>query len=96
LNHDYVDAYAQYFVKYIQAYAALGADVSAITIQNEPLNSQSGYPTMYVYADESAALIQDNVGPALAAAGLNTKVWAYDHNTGEILDKARHATQLCY
>ncbi|KAI1846366.1 hypothetical protein JX266_007571 [Neoarthrinium moseri] len=81
LDHAYVDQYAQYFVKYIQAYAAKGAQVDAITIQNEPLNSQSGYPTMYISADESAALIRDNVGPALKAAGLNTKVWAYDHNT---------------
>ncbi|KAI0129814.1 glycoside hydrolase family 30 protein [Xylariales sp. AK1849] len=81
LNHTYVDQYAQYFVKYIEAFAAKGTQVDAITIQNEPLNSQSGYPTMYVYADESGALIQDNVGPALAAAGLDTKIWAYDHNT---------------
>ncbi|KAK6079461.1 Endo-1,6-beta-D-glucanase BGN16.3 [Seiridium cupressi] len=81
LNHDYVDSYAQYFVKYIQAYADKGARVDAITIQNEPLNSQSTYPTMYVYADESGSLIQDNVGPALKAAGLSTEVWAYDHNT---------------
>ncbi|KAH8649088.1 glycoside hydrolase family 30 protein [Xylariales sp. PMI_506] len=81
LNHAYVDEWADYFVKYIQAYAAKGATVDAVTIQNEPLNSQSGYPTMYVYADESGGLIQDNLGPALAAAGLSTEIWAYDHNT---------------
>ncbi|ORY63855.1 glycoside hydrolase family 30 protein [Pseudomassariella vexata] len=81
LDHDYVDAYAQYFVKYIKAYTAKGAPINAITIQNEPLNSQSGYPTMYIYADESGSLIKDNVGPALKAAGLKTEVWAYDHNT---------------
>jgi glucan endo-1,6-beta-glucosidase len=82
LNHDYVDVYAQYFVKYLQAFESGGASVDAITIQNEPLNPQSSYPTMYVYADESANLIQDNVGPALSAAGPSTKIWAYDHNTG--------------
>ncbi|KAI4592769.1 Endo-1,6-beta-D-glucanase neg1 [Pestalotiopsis sp. 9143b] len=83
LDHSYVDSYAQYFVKYIQAYADKGARVDAITIQNEPLNSQATYPTMYVYADESGSLIQDNVGPALKASGLNTEIWAYDHNTDE-------------
>ena len=82
LNHDYVDAYSQYFVKYLQAFENGGAPVDFITIQNEPLNSQSGYPTMYVYADESAGLIQNNVGPALRSAGLSTQIWAYDHNTG--------------
>jgi glucan endo-1,6-beta-glucosidase len=83
LNHNYAGSYAQYFVKYLQAFASGGASVDAITIQNEPLNSQSSYPTMYVAADESAGLIQDNVGPALSAAGLSTKVWAYDHNTDQ-------------
>ncbi|CEJ57397.1 Putative Beta-1,6-glucanase [Penicillium brasilianum] len=77
----YATAFANYFVKYIKAYANLGAHIDAITIQNEPLNSQSGYPTMYVYADESAQLIQNYIGPAIANAGLNTDIWAYDHNT---------------
>ncbi|KAH8783037.1 putative beta-1,6-glucanase [Diaporthe sp. PMI_573] len=94
LNPSYRDSLAQYFVKYLKAYAAAGASVDAITIQNEPLNSQSGYPTMYVYEDESGDIINQNVGPALSAAGLNTKVWAYDHNTDvpsypqTVLDKA--------
>ena len=83
LNHDYVNSYAEYFVKYLQAFEGGGAHVDAVTIQNEPLNSQSGYPTMYVYADESAGLIQDNVGPAIRSAGLSTQIWAYDHNTGK-------------
>jgi glucan endo-1,6-beta-glucosidase len=78
----YSSAFAQYFVKYIQAFQALGATIDAITVQNEPLNSQAGYPTMYMYSTEQATLIQDYIGPALASAGLDTKVWAYDHNTG--------------
>lgn len=81
----YSDAFAQYFVKYIQAFQDQGASIDAITIQNEPLNSQSGYPTMYVYADESAQLIQNYVGPALSDAGLDTSIWAYDHNTGMLI-----------
>ncbi|KAK8078712.1 glycoside hydrolase family 30 protein [Apiospora phragmitis] len=95
LDHAYADQYAQYFVKYLEAYAAKGAPVDAITLQNEPLNSQSGMPTMYVYADESGKLIRDNVGPALKEAGLNTSVWAYDHNTDQpsypqtVLDTAK-------
>jgi O-glycosyl hydrolase len=83
LNHAYASNFAQYFVKYIKAFASLGAPIDAITIQNEPLNSQAGMPTMYVYADESGSLIQQNIGPALRSAGLSTGVWAYDHNTGK-------------
>ncbi|KAK7959948.1 glucan endo-1-6-glucosidase BGN16.3 [Apiospora aurea] len=65
------------------AYVDQAPPVDAITLQNEPLNSQSGMPTMYVYADESGKLIRDNVGPALKKAGLKTSVWAYDHNTDQ-------------
>lgn len=85
LNTDYADEYAQYFVDYIQAFADGGVTVDAITIQNEPLNSQSGYPTMYLDADTATSLIQNNVGPALSSAGLSTEIWAYDHNTGMLL-----------
>jgi glucan endo-1,6-beta-glucosidase len=83
LNDSYGAAFAQYFVKYIQAYEKAGVHIDAITIQNEPLNSRAGMPTMYVYDYESANLIQNNVGPALKSAGLDTKIWAYDHNTGK-------------
>ncbi len=82
LNHAYESQFGQYFVKYLQAYKNRGITVDAITIQNEPLNSQSGYPTMYVFADESGKLINNVVGPAIRNAGFNTTVWAYDHNTG--------------
>jgi O-glycosyl hydrolase len=78
----YSSAFAQYFVKYIKAFEALGATIDAITVQNEPLNSQAGYPTMYMFSNEQGTLIQDYIGPALASAGLSTKIWAYDHNTG--------------
>jgi O-glycosyl hydrolase len=83
INMDYASSFANYFVKYIQAFAAGGVTVDAITIQNEPLNSQSGYPTMYVAADQETQLIQDYVGPALRSANLQTEIWAYDHNTGK-------------
>lgn len=82
LDHQYADQYAQYFVKYVQAYEEAGVPIDAITIQNEPLNSRAQMPTLYIFADESAKLIQENVGPALRAAGLDTRIWAYDHNTG--------------
>lgn len=84
-THDgdgYSSAFADYFVKYIQAFKDKGVSIDAITLQNEPLNSQAGYPTMYMFAEEQATLVQNFVGPALQKAGLDTKVWAYDHNTG--------------
>lgn len=83
LDHQYADAFGSYFVRYLQEYAKRGVTVDAITIQNEPLNNRAGMPTMKIEADESAGLIQNNVGPALRGAGLDTQVWAYDHNTDQ-------------
>jgi len=80
LNMSYAASYAEYFVKYIQRFAAQGVTVDAITLQNEPLNNASGLPAMYVGAQESTNLIENWVGPALRLAGLNTDIWAYDHN----------------
>lgn len=40
---------------------------------------------MYIFDYEQANLIQNFVGPALANAGLDTNVWAYDHNNGDVV-----------
>ncbi|KAI2636814.1 glycoside hydrolase family 30 protein [Xylaria nigripes] len=84
LDPQYYSEYAQYFVKYLQAYASHGATIDAIAIQNEPLNSQgSGHPTMYMSADEAVEVISQFVGPQLRLAGFDTEIWAYDHNTDQ-------------
>lgn len=83
LNPIYSSAYAQYFVKYIQSFESLGVHIDAITIQNEPLNSNAGLPTMYISAENATNLIANYVGPALRSANLSTEIWAYDHNTGK-------------
>jgi len=75
----YYDAYARYFLKYLQAMQAQGITVEAITPQNEPLNPYNN-PSMVMQASEQAAFIRDNLGPTLRAAGLNTKIICYDHN----------------
>jgi glucosylceramidase len=79
LMPQYYDAYARYFVKYIQGMQAAGISIDAVTLQNEPLNSNNT-PSMVMTGSEQAAFIKNNVGPAFRAAGLNTKIIAYDHN----------------
>lgn len=76
----YYDAYARYFLKYIQAMKAEGITIDAITPQNEPLNPYNN-PSMVMQADEEANFIKNNLGPAFKAANINTKIIAYDHNT---------------
>ena len=79
LNTAYYNAYANYFVKYIQAMAGQGITIYAITPQNEPLNANNN-PAMTMQSNEEANFIKNNLGPAFAANGISTKIIAYDHN----------------
>jgi glucosylceramidase len=76
-------AYASYFVKYLQAYQRAGVAIYAVAVQNEPQNrNPRGYPGMDLPVAQQAKLV-NALGPALRAAGLNTKILGYDHNWSE-------------
>lgn len=79
LEPKYYSVYAQYFVKYLQAMQANGIHIDAVTPQNEPLNPDNN-PSMVMQAADEAAFIGGFLGPALKAAGLDTKIIVYDHN----------------
>jgi len=77
------DAYAQYFVKFIQSYQRAGVPIYAVTLQNEPQNrNPNAYPGMDMPVAQEAKLV-DALGPALQRAGLHTKLLGYDHNWSE-------------
>ncbi|EFM10096.1 Glucan endo-1,6-beta-glucosidase [Paenibacillus curdlanolyticus YK9] len=80
LQTQYYGTYANYLVKYIQAYQAQGLPIYAITPQNEPLHQTSSYPSMGMSAAEQTNFIKNNLGPAFASNGLTTKIIGYDHN----------------
>ncbi|MFK8160821.1 MAG: glycoside hydrolase family 30 beta sandwich domain-containing protein [Lewinella sp.] len=83
LRDDLLGSYAQYFVAYLEAMADEGIPIYAISVQNEPLLA-SGYPTMEMAAGQQNEFIRDHLGPALDAAGLDTKIIIYDHNWDDI------------
>lgn len=83
LKPEYYDAYAKYFVKYIQAMQAKGIHIDAVTLQNEPLNPNNN-PSMLMSAAEQADFIKMSVGPAFQAANLDTKIILYDHNADRV------------
>lgn len=72
-------AYADYFVKYIQAFKQEGIRVDAITIQNEP-QFEARYPSLLMSAPEQALFIKNYLGPAFASNKLDTKIVLFDHN----------------
>merc|ERR1719478_662281 len=80
IQTQYEEAWVKYFVKYLQAFKDNGVNVHAMTIQNEPLHSAS--PAWTTYIDQSqASILTNKLSPAISDAGLQTEIWAYDHNT---------------
>jgi glucosylceramidase len=79
LKPEYYAAYAQYFVKYIQAMEKEGVKIDAITPQNEPENPKNN-PSLVMTATEQALFVKKHLGPAFKAAGLKTKIVIFDHN----------------
>jgi glucosylceramidase len=79
LKPEFYDAYAKYFVKYIQGMKAEGIKIDAITVQNEPLNPNNN-PSLLMPAAEQADFIKNHLGPAFKSAGIETKIILYDHN----------------
>ena len=82
LKPEYYAVYAQYFVKFIQAYEAEGIAIDAITLQNEPHFEPGGYPGMRMEPEDQAAFVKV-LGPAFQAAGITTKIIVWDHNWDE-------------
>jgi glucosylceramidase len=73
--------YAQYFVKFLQAYAAEGVQIQAVTSQNEVDTDQDGRMPACLWGQEyEIEFISKHLGPALEKAGLPTKIWLLDHN----------------
>ena len=51
-----------------------------MSVENEPLFAPPTYSGMQMLATEQAAFFGNDLAPAMAAAGLKTKVMAYDYN----------------
>jgi len=83
LNPDYYGTYANYFIKFVQAYEAAGVPVASVTVQNEPHYMPAGYAGMGMESDQEAAFVGHDLGPAFAAANLPTKIIVWDHNWDE-------------
>ncbi len=73
-------AFANYFVKFLQAYQAAGVPIDYVSLQNEPLNITTAYPSMGMADTVQLSLLQGYVLPAFTANNITTKIFAYDHN----------------
>lgn len=74
MEEEYLDAYALYFSKFIQAYSQEGIDIYAVHVQNEP-NSCQNFPSCVWRPEDLGTFIGNHLGPKLASDGLNTEIW---------------------
>jgi glucosylceramidase len=74
------EIYADYFLRYLEAYQVQGLPIDLLTVQNEPQFETAAYPSMSMNAAEQQYFIQNFLGPAIQNTGLQTSILAYDHN----------------
>lgn len=86
---EYRDAWANYYVKFIQAYEKEGIPIWGITVQNEPMATQTWESMLYT-AEEERDFLKLHLGPTMHAAGYaDKKIIVWDHNRDMMLYRAQ-------
>ena len=85
---EFRQAWANYYVKFINAYEKEGIPVWGLTIQNEPMAVQRWESCIYT-ADEERDFLKNYLGPTLEKEGLgDKKIVVWDHNRDLISERA--------
>lgn len=84
----YNQSWANYYTKFIKAYEKEGVPVWGLSVQNEPLASQTWESCIYT-ATEERDFIKNFLGPTLKKEGLsNKKLIGWDHNRDLVFQRA--------
>ena len=84
----YDQSWANFFVKFIKKYQAAGVPIWGLTMQNEPMASQSWESCKYT-AEEERDFIKNYLGPTLEKNGMgDKKLIIWDHNRDMIYQYA--------
>jgi len=88
LKAGYAANWANYYVKFIQAYKQAGIPIWGLTVQNEPMAVQTWESCIYTAEDERD-FVKNHLGPTLQKAGLGgLKLMIWDHNRGLTFQRA--------
>ncbi|HVM87274.1 MAG TPA: glycoside hydrolase family 30 protein [Puia sp.] len=88
LKTEYYQTWANYFVKFIRAYEKEGIPVWGVSIQNEPMATQTWESCIYS-ADDEKNFLKNNLGPTFAKHGLaGKKIIVWDHNRDLLYQRA--------
>jgi len=80
LLEEYEPVYADYLVRFVDAFQGYGIPIFALTVQNEPAFLPLTYPGMELSAAARARLIGQYLGPALARRKNAPVILGWDHN----------------
>ena len=94
LNPKYYDDYATYFVKYVEAMRELGLEITAITMQNEPLN-RGNSASLFMTWQEQKEFVKV-LGAKMRDARIKTEIIAFDHNFNYDVNKPECRDQVGY
>jgi len=84
----YHQTWANYFVKFIREYEKAGIPIWGITVQNEPMATQTWESCIFT-GKEEAAFVKKYLGPTMARNGMRSKkIIAWDHNRDLIFQRA--------
>lgn len=85
---EFYQPWANYYVKFINAYQKEGVLVWGLTIQNEPMAKQRWESCIYT-AEEERDFLKNYLGPTLKKAGLgDKKITVWDHNRDLMTQRA--------
>jgi len=85
------EAWARYYVRFIDEYQKQGVPIWGLTVQNEPAATQTWDSCVYSAEDERD-FVRDHLGPALHRANLaEVKLMIWDHNRNLLVHRAAPA-----
>ena len=85
LKPQYVATYADYLIKYLDAYQQEGIELWALTPVNEPHGNSGQWESMHFTPQTQNTFIKDHLGPKLKASAHNAvKLLIYDQNRDEM------------
>jgi len=84
---EYYQAWANYYVKFIEEYTKNGLDVFSITVQNEPAAVQVWDSCIYS-AEQERDFVKHYLGPTLKEKYPEVKIIIWDHNRDIIVERA--------
>ncbi|QQL50371.1 glycoside hydrolase family 30 protein [Mucilaginibacter ginkgonis] len=88
LKEQYAQNWANFYVKFINTYEKLGIPIWGLSVQNEPMATQTWESCIYTANDERV-FIKKYLGPTLAKSGLGSKkLMGWDHNRDLLYQQA--------